>query len=1021
MFGSWLSLIGTTSVAGALLFVAPRIDAAEFEGAAHLVEQLNSGTKPPSIVPANADDYVHLSKDLSLFSQKAASLMPEEAAKEWLAMYDRGIRLLSTPSQMAFADGMMQKVFSTLPGPDSWPELQKLAEDDAPAQPSDAWSHGLLLLIVHTLNNDEDKQWTDLASLDSLSSNPASSPSNSGYDDSTSILMLGSKLTTVSERADAAEAFWKHLLTKMEQSTANPVPGQDQEPATIELPDLVTLLGAEKAEPLLLQALLLPATKFSKVDGKETQDLVRKLALANIDKLQQPPWTLTDSLDGGDLYEALIKKFPADPNDQTSAIYYVLALVVQGKPQEAVTAASSLHGADLESAADDAARHGYALQVYDFLHALLQAQPDNGSWGTYISVAAQTSHAQDALQFINDSLARKDLSDSARARIQAVHYRALLSVDKVDQGIAELRALIQKAKTQPAAAQAAPNPGWRYAGMMGTDQGASAQLVGWDIQLARIGHLLKRDDLEKEGLDDAKLHTPSDDLVAYLMETGRNSEAEKLLIDAILTESANEKASPRQAYDFSSDWSNRQNLVKLAQVYYDAGRWEDILTLLQQVPGWGAADLVDIAGEKAYSERYTPPCLGLMAARALAETGHVDQALPILDYVLQVDAGDDAAYELLLKIGKGDLVAKLDALYQQDQFQNRPLIWKATVLLQQGKVAEAEQACKAAITVDPSDGQTGKGNRMRVYSVMADVCDAKKDTAQAAFFRNVVKAIRLSENADDFYDAGLLTRAVTMYGQALDLFSDAYCIQSRIARQLAELGRMDEAAVHYRKAFELMPVSFGRMESHCFGCERAFQGKTAVTIAEETFTDMLAKDPKKPQLYYLLGYLYMEEEAYPKAVTHFQKAAELDPDYINAWKQIMDIGNDYQLSPDLRDEAVLNVLRLDPAGRHTSPDTENVRDLVKLWNAEETSLHAVPPAPSALFSLPAAAAEQSTRQDELQKMIPAGLDAGMKALIEDQLEEQLKIRLVNSPKGENAPREAVIGNGIITTALELFH
>jgi tetratricopeptide (TPR) repeat protein len=448
------------------------------------------------------------------------------------------------------------------------------------------------------------------------------------------------------------------------------------------------------------------------------------------------------------------------------------------------------------------------------------------------------------------------------------------------------------------------------------------------------------------------------------METGRFAQAEKLLIEQIVQDKH-----MADTQDRGLDYFTREHLKKLALVYYEAGRWSDILVLLEKVPGWGAKDLAQIASERVYLPRRTTPHLDLIAARALAETGQIDEAIPVLNYALQEDSGNDAAYALLLKIGKGDLVAKLDALYAQDQFEERPLIWKAVVLLKQGNVAEAESACKAAIVVDPSDGETGKNDRMKVYSVMADICDAKKDAKQAEFFRNVVKAIRLSENADDYYDAGLLKQAVAMYGQALDLFSDAYCIQSRIARQLAELGQLDEAAVHYKKAFELMPVSFGRLESHCFGCERAFKGKTAVAIAEKTFTEMMAKDPKKPQIPYLLGYLYMEEDRYPEALANFQKAAQLDPDYINAWKHIVEIGEKYQLSPDLRDNAVFNLLRLDPAGHHVTPNTGKVRQLDKLWAAEEKADNAVPPLPKTLLSLPASASVGGSGDDDSDMLI----------------------------------------------------
>ena len=56
-----------------------------------------------------------------------------------------------------------------------------------------------------------------------------------------------------------------------------------------------------------------------------------------------------------------------------------------------------------------------------------------------------------------------------------------------------------------------------------------------------------------------------------------------------------------------------------------------------------------------------------------------------------------------------------------DRFQARPLIWKASALLNAGKVNEAEAAIKKAISIDPSDGEQGRGNRMRAYAVLAIV------------------------------------------------------------------------------------------------------------------------------------------------------------------------------------------------------------------------------------------------------------------------------------------------------------
>ena len=254
--------------------------------------------------------------------------------------------------------------------------------------------------------------------------------------------------------------------------------------------------------------------------------------------------------------------------------------------------------------------------------------------------------------------------------------------------------------------------------------------------------------------------------------------------------------------------------------------------------------------------------------------------------------------------------------------RNAPLIWRAVLELGQGRLEDAEKSARQAIAIDPSDGEEGRGDRMRAYSVLADILDRKGDSEKAGQMRQVVKAIRLSEDADLYHSAGLLTRAVGMYRQALGYFADAYCIQSRLAIQLTALGKFDEAMTHYERAYELMPESFGRMESHCFGCERAFAGQRAQSAAERVFGQLAEKQPENPRVHYLLGYLRMEEDRNTEAAVEFREAVRLDPDYINAWKQLASNTDD----PAERGRAQLNLLRLDPRHKHDSADLKQVAD-----------------------------------------------------------------------------------------------
>jgi len=113
---------------------------------------------------------------------------------------------------------------------------------------------------------------------------------------------------------------------------------------------------------------------------------------------------------------------------------------------------------------------------------------------------------------------------------------------------------------------------------------------------------------------------------------------------------------------------------------------------------------------------------------------------------------------------------------------------------------------------------------MRAYAVLAGVLEAKGAIAPAALFRRAVNAIRISERSDEFHRLGLYERAFAGYREALEQFADAYCIQSRLAVRLMEQGRREEAFEHYRRAYELMPASFGRSRataSAARACSRA--------------------------------------------------------------------------------------------------------------------------------------------------------------------------------------------------------
>ena len=119
-----------------------------------------------------------------------------------------------------------------------------------------------------------------------------------------------------------------------------------------------------------------------------------------------------------------------------------------------------------------------------------------------------------------------------------------------------------------------------------------------------------------------------------------------------------------------------------------------------------------------------------------------------------------------------------------------------------------------------------------------------------------------------------------------------------------------------------------------------------------------------------------EQGNYPEALTHFRDAVKLDPDYLNAWKHIETVGEEYYLSAADQDAITFNTFRLDPLSRHGGwSGYRKVTDLRRLWVAVETADRFRPEPAVSLYPLPAskaalekAAAEAGAQQAEFDMM-----------------------------------------------------
>lgn len=973
--------------------------AAPLRGAQAVLNDVATQTGVPAKAAAQPlSESARLRADLTNFTARASTLAPAAAARDWLALTDRFFKL--PPPHLAARTGPADQplqprdLLTALPPPAAWDELAKaIAARPAPAGLKDAREFGLRML-AQTLRGDRTAVAAELAKFETSLLAAKRQEAQMFLHVARSV---DESLLALSDDPKAIVAGVERQLSALERE-------RDNSYSSIQLPDLVGVLGEAEATPLVRRALVSKARSL-RIEGKATKALARKLALAQVGNLQVARWELVDSLDAVELYEALDKKFtkakPAAPAGKAAKLedlerdeddfggdkreaqtHYLIGLIARGRAADAAKFARSL-GAEGEAhidVSDDAlARAGFARELDNFFHTLLTESPELPFWPTYLHAAAQAGKTDRMLTLVRATAAKPGLDAERRTELRTILYRALLAADEVDEGVKELRALL--------AAQKPGEPKGRVqrgGAMLFSSSDSSAQ---HGLILARLGHLLNQPTWVAEGLtalapqpnaaaaDNPMAEYQTRGQVGLLVELGRLTEAEKALT-AALVKSVKAAANQRNNYYSGNRGPGLAALSGLVELYHRAGRHVDVLLLLEQSPHWGIKDLAELVNhDRSGAEFYFDTMGGhakqgkkgnrvvVAAAAALLDAGRTAESRALVDALLATAPGDDRGYELLLKLAPRDAaLAQLDSLFARDQFEERPLIWKALLLHQAGRNEEAEKTAKQAIAIDPSDGEQGKNDRMRVYAVLADIRAARGDAKEAEFFRGVVRAIRLSERADDFHAAGLLRRGVKMYQESLTHFSDAYCIQSRLAVQLAELGLEEQAVKHYEKAFELMPDSFGRVESHCFGCEGAFSGVRAQNVAERVFTKLVAASPNKPQVHYLLGYLREQQDRHQTALPHFRRAVQLDPDYLNAWEHLDRVGSEHRLPAAERDAIAFNLMRLDPMSRHTSPSFDRVTDLRGLWNAvAATAKFRVSP-PTALLALPASRAEAEKKQ-----------------------------------------------------------
>ncbi len=955
------------------------------------VQESGAATGPKAAALENA--VKTLWQDMELFKKVRGDLPSGEAADRWLALFDRfwklppNTRVVGSrrwrPSGAGQGPIDVVELFNALPPPMVWAALQERVAA-RPLAGSDSRREALLRILVLYMNG----KYGDLENA---------------------VSDYGATIGQTGDRRRHSEDMMRQfraLQLGLDEGAKDKIVGRfsdylralasgsEDRGGVITIPDLVALAGEKKAEELVLQAIRIPRSRVYVPSGGETLALVKRLVREHVEELSAPRWDLVSTPDDVALYEALARRFPEPgaggeelaaefegnapdapqyvvrnafreqgaEERRAAKTFYIFGLLLRSRVKEATKSAAGMDAGDFEAGdfddvwkSLDPVRHSAELSA--FCTEMLSARPDVPLWVRCGVLAARTGAAIDMQGMVNHAATRQDLPPDVRLKVREQQADVLLAQDNVDGAIAILREMGTGSGPKPDAA---------------LDAAAAGTRAKVAARLCRLGRLLERPALVKEAIAMARGASGSTwriapypgeagskdtDLVKTLVEAGEFGAAEEMILLSVRDTIRSSIAGELTAIPVLS-----QHLRRLAEVYDAAGRHADVVTLLEKAPWWGAGDLAVLMNmdEKA----------GQLAARALHGTGRDPEALAVAKFHLLLHPEDDRAYEVLVGIQGAAAIPWLDNVYARDRFEERPLIWKAHLLRKAGRLKEAEAVARQALKVDPTDGKQSAGDRVRGYAVLAEILTDLGKTEDAAFFERVVKSVRIAERGDEFTDARMIRRSLSLYREAASSFVDAYCVQWRLAERLLALGDIEGARRHYEIAFERMPNQFGEVASFCFGCEGVFRNRQSRGVAENVLSRIVETSPGKPQVHFLLGQLREAQGREAEAYRHYRTASDLDPSYLDAWAKAYDLRRGLFLTRAEQDDMTLQMIRLDPLCRHSRWEVSDVADLKGLWAAFEDIRR--PEGPGNAGLLPLAASRDRLVKTAKELGVPLG-------------------------------------------------
>lgn len=822
---------------------------------------------------ALADPDILLSDDLNSFGSRVTTMPDKDAATQWLVLLHRNWdRAAANPNYPS--GSQISRVLADLPNPNAWPLIaaQIKAEGNA-----DSFQTLFLNLLFQILMGKNAAAQTTIARIEAKSTEP-----NGNVD-------LSQVKELIAKRLRDPDAFEAALKAEP------PMQGRWGGPIR-NVSGLVSFLGPQRAKVLLTYFLLNDKAELSfenygtgvPNEDRVTADLAREVALAHVDELAYPQWTLASSPSAGNLFHRLTERFPrinygfgrdqvmSRSTFEEAEIHCFINLFMAGKTAEAKAFgekyADSLGLSPLRSGtgdpiADDLIQRGKLVAFLDFLADFAVGHPNSTIPMLYLSLAEGNVPPSQTERFLRRFLAGPKTRDNwewFKGQFQA----ALLEQGK----LAEV-------------ANMAGGPLARIPGTSGFYLGGLLDTLGTELHRP---DLTKRAKILRHAAADHFEFTGVEGMLEAV-KGGHGPAIEKHLIKDLNDAMAR--------YKLESSQGVAREVLSLMRFYTLIGRYKDAVTLLDKIPCWDSPDIrwALFAG----SER-------IEAAKALAKVGRRDEALRIIHFELSKPPEDEDAYKLLLAVDPLHAANTFSLLETQYPLDARPYAYLAELALQQGRLHEAEKLARKALDLNPADLHPWGRSTFHAQRILSAILKKLGRGAEAKQLDGYSSAADLMTRASDLSQMNLLGPAIRAYRQVIattpELFQPRYGLGVCEIRQgLVDQGRRDIAA-----ACERLPLSCGRVMRFPF--DDVIISRVARKATRDALEALVQRGTQNPTVLATLGALYIGDGETDRAIHCYRTAAEIDPNCLMAWfglSGLMDL-----MPLDLENQVQSNCIRL---------------------------------------------------------------------------------------------------------------